>query len=361
MTPHRDDFALDGKSVSKGDIDNLLQAAGFSKSNPYYIVPQGRITTLCNATDAQRLALLKEVAGTRVYEEHRAESAKILEETRIKKAKITELLAFIDERLQELESEEGQLAQFDKIDVQRRAIEMVLYQRELTIIKNQLLELRSDTQADNQTDNQNYGRLVTVQEQLVLDKGALEAMQAQLCDLHEENAARRRRMVELDFIRKNNERLEGTLQGYTDELNQVDEQIARDEASVATVNASHLRQQAECDEVKRDLAAATARHTNLLSQRERVKQFKSAKERSQFLEAEVQAAEDALTQLQHQELTLEEERRSLQMRRDDTASELARRRGHDAQSLQQREAIVERRKQLTQQLRYTVKLSYRIA
>lgn len=60
---------------------NLLQSAGFSKSNPYYIVPQGRITALTNARDQERLQLLKEVAGTRVYEEHREESLKIMQET----------------------------------------------------------------------------------------------------------------------------------------------------------------------------------------------------------------------------------------------------------------------------------------
>lgn len=81
---------------------NLLESAGFSKSNPYYIVPQGRvslmisytrtglllasspffqITSLTNAKDHERLALLKEVAGTKVYEQRRTESLKIMAET----------------------------------------------------------------------------------------------------------------------------------------------------------------------------------------------------------------------------------------------------------------------------------------
>ena len=60
---------------------SLLESAGFSRSNPYYIVPQGRVTSLCNAKDSERLHLLKEVAGTRVYEQRRVESLKIMEET----------------------------------------------------------------------------------------------------------------------------------------------------------------------------------------------------------------------------------------------------------------------------------------
>ncbi len=42
---------------------------------------QLQITSLTNAKDHERLALLKEVAGTRVYETRRAESEKIIEET----------------------------------------------------------------------------------------------------------------------------------------------------------------------------------------------------------------------------------------------------------------------------------------
>lgn len=95
----KDEYSLDKKSSSKADVMNLLESAGFSKSNPYYIVPQGRvsclaggglvsnpthisqITSLTNAKDHERLALLKDVAGTKVYENRRSESEKIIEET----------------------------------------------------------------------------------------------------------------------------------------------------------------------------------------------------------------------------------------------------------------------------------------
>jgi structural maintenance of chromosome 3 (chondroitin sulfate proteoglycan 6) len=77
----KDEYSLDRKSSSKADVMNLLESAGFSRSNPYYIVPQGRITSLTNAKDHERLTLLKEVAGTKVYEQRRVESLKIMEET----------------------------------------------------------------------------------------------------------------------------------------------------------------------------------------------------------------------------------------------------------------------------------------
>ena len=38
----KDEFSLDKKSTGKAEVYSLLESAGFSKSNPYYIVPQGR-------------------------------------------------------------------------------------------------------------------------------------------------------------------------------------------------------------------------------------------------------------------------------------------------------------------------------
>ena len=45
-------FGSDKKTVNKAEVMNLLESAGFSKSNPYYIVPQGRVR-LATASKSQ--------------------------------------------------------------------------------------------------------------------------------------------------------------------------------------------------------------------------------------------------------------------------------------------------------------------
>ena len=74
----KDQYFLSKKMVTKGDVINLLESAGFSRSNPYYIVKQGKINQMATAPDSQRLKLLREVAGTRVYDERKAESEAIM-------------------------------------------------------------------------------------------------------------------------------------------------------------------------------------------------------------------------------------------------------------------------------------------
>ena len=84
----KDEFFLNRKRTQKSEILSLLESAGFSKSNPYYIVQQGKVSNLCVMKDQDRLTLLKEVAGTTVYEERRSESLKIMDETANKQTQI---------------------------------------------------------------------------------------------------------------------------------------------------------------------------------------------------------------------------------------------------------------------------------
>ena len=63
----KDEYTLDRRNATRSDVMNLLETAGFSKANPYYIVPQGRITQITNMKDVERLDLLKGVAGTSAF------------------------------------------------------------------------------------------------------------------------------------------------------------------------------------------------------------------------------------------------------------------------------------------------------
>jgi structural maintenance of chromosome 3 (chondroitin sulfate proteoglycan 6) len=126
----KDEYSLDGKCCSKNEVLNLFESAGFSRSNPYYIVPQGRISALINAKDTERLQLLKDVAGTKVYEQKRLDSLKIMQETDLKKSQINDLLLFIQERLSELDAEKKELELFHQADRERRCLEYALYSKE---------------------------------------------------------------------------------------------------------------------------------------------------------------------------------------------------------------------------------------
>ena len=105
----KDQYFLDNKIVTRAEVQNLMESAGFSRSNPYYIVKQvcdlleyfsrinemqGKINELATAPDAARLKLLKEVAGTRVYDERKEESIATMRDTESKRDKIESVFSF---------------------------------------------------------------------------------------------------------------------------------------------------------------------------------------------------------------------------------------------------------------------------
>ena len=92
----RDEFFVNGKQMSKTDVVNMLESAGFSRSNPYYIVKQGKVNALALMSNKQRLQLLKEVAGTKVYEDRRAQSVKLFQQSIKKRENTKEINRYIE-------------------------------------------------------------------------------------------------------------------------------------------------------------------------------------------------------------------------------------------------------------------------
>ncbi|XP_064952530.1 structural maintenance of chromosomes protein 3-like isoform X3 [Musa acuminata AAA Group] len=136
----KDEYFLDGKHVTKTEVMNLLESAGFSRSNPYYVVQQGKIASLTLMKDSERLDLLKEIGGTRVYEERRRESLKIMQETGNKRKQIDQVVQYLEERLRELDEEKEELRKYQQLDKQRRSLEYTIYDKELNGVRQKLDE-----------------------------------------------------------------------------------------------------------------------------------------------------------------------------------------------------------------------------
>ena len=93
---------------------------------------------MATAPDSHRLKLLREVAGTRVYDERKEESMNILNDTEGKVEKITEFLKTIEDRLKVLEDEKEELKEYQKWDKARRTLEYIIYETELRETKKSL-------------------------------------------------------------------------------------------------------------------------------------------------------------------------------------------------------------------------------
>jgi len=177
----KDQWSLNNKNTNKEDVTSLLESAGLSRTNPYYIVAQGQVTTLIKMKDENRLQLVKDIAGTRVYDDRRKESMKIMKETERKRDQIAEIMEYFNNRLTELEEEQEELREYQQIDRKRRAIQLTLYRNNVAAAEKRKAKLEKIS--SNNVD------LEEVYETLNDKKEEREKLTKQVKDIEIENGA----------------------------------------------------------------------------------------------------------------------------------------------------------------------------
>ena len=300
----KDEYLVDRRSMARTEVVNLLESAGFSRSNPYYIVQQGKIAALCSMRDAQRLELLREVAGTRTYEEKRAESLSTLEETRQKRDKIAEVLQHIEQRLTELEGEREELLAFQALDKERRAIELCLASRELDEVKVQLDELEQQRRQDASQMSSVHRDARQVDERLAAVQQERQRLVVELERLTQEHAERDAERVatvnRAAGMNADMQELEQALEIDAIETRELESKLqeARAIAEAKRAERDRLRpayEQLRQRESQLREALAACQHTalHLQAKQARAAQFGSRRERDAWLRREIENNERA--------------------------------------------------------------------
>jgi len=99
----KDEYFVNQRHTDKQELNNLLESAGISKFNQHFIVPQGQIAQRVKERDNERLKLIKEIAGTRIYDERRNESMKLMSNADNKRKKVEMVINYFEDRLNENE------------------------------------------------------------------------------------------------------------------------------------------------------------------------------------------------------------------------------------------------------------------
>ncbi|KAL6867913.1 putative chromosome segregation protein SudA [Trichoderma novae-zelandiae] len=295
----KDEYSVDRKVVTKTDVTNLLEAAGFSRSNPYYIVPQGRVTALTNMKESERLNLLKEVAGTQVYEARRAESLKIMTETNNKREKIDELLEYIKERLAELEEEKEELRGFQEKDRERRCLEYAYHHREQTTVQAALEEIDNARQDGLESTDSSRAQFLAGEKAISKIDAEIHKLQRELellqIDRRQQEEDRRDNAkllakVELKVknLREGQSALEQARAQHASELASVQKEIKTKEKELAQLLPQYNQAKKEEDEARRQLDAVEASRSRLFAKQSRGSRFKNRAERDAWLKQEIQ-------------------------------------------------------------------------
>ncbi|CAK4250678.1 unnamed protein product [Aphanomyces euteiches] len=295
----KDEFFLNRKHITKQDVYHLLESAGFSRSNPYYIVQQGKVNALALMKDKDRLELLKDVAGTKVYEDRRVESLKIMQDAQSRREKILEVISYIEGRLNELEEEKDELKEYQELDKEKRALEYMMHEKELQNVRLELEAIERSRVEEAYMSNELHAKELELAD---LVKQANENIHRVTEDLANWN----REKIAMETERSELMQAKYALEMEVKELK---EGVSQDMSTSKSLKQEMAAIQSQCNAIEKELAdqwipeyesltnalsdakqtqtALSLEADTLISKKSRKSQFKTQKERDAFLTAEI--------------------------------------------------------------------------
>ena len=144
----KEEIVINQKRLLKSDVQNLLEGAGFMKTNPYYIIQQGKINQILNCTDEEYFDIFCDAMGTKIYEEKKAESLKLLEENKATRAKIEMQANEIQNHIDKLNEQCEDLKNYSTIELKRRGIEYFILIEQINDLEKNIGFLQEKHLAD---------------------------------------------------------------------------------------------------------------------------------------------------------------------------------------------------------------------
>lgn len=262
---------------------------------------------MATAPDSQRLKILREVAGTRIYDERKEESRVLLRDTESKLEKIMDLLKYIEERLQTLEGEKEELKEYQKWDKMRRSLEYTIYNQELEDARKKLRELETRRETSSVVTEKLRENLQTLVEEIKSYSKDLREVRSKLQTAKDEKEALQH---EHSSFLKEKTRLELRLNDLTDEVEGDAKSKERAEAELKNLKARIAEKQADLDKIKpeydemkrveeectRHLALKEQKRTELYAKQGRGSQFTSKGERDKWITGELKTLKKSIAE-----------------------------------------------------------------
>jgi len=329
----KDQYYLNKKMVTRSDVMNVLESAGFSRSNPYYIVKQGRVNQMATAADSQRLKILREVAGTRIYDERKEESRTLLRDSESKLDNIMDLLKYLEERLQTLEGEKEELREYQKWDKMRRSLEYTIYNQELEDARKKKKELETRRETSSVVTEKLRENLQVYVDKIKDLSKDLREVKTKIQTAKDEKEALQH---DHSTFLKEKTRLELRLRDLTDEVEGDANSKKRAENELATLIARIAEKQNELNSIypeyeemkkieedcTRQLSLKEQKRSELYAKQGRGTQFTSKADRDKWIQGELRTLKKNISEKKQQIERLKEDLKYDAKRKQDLESRI---------------------------------------
>eukprot|EP01059_Diplonema_ambulator_P003298 TRINITY_DN12977_c0_g1_i2.p1 TRINITY_DN12977_c0_g1~~TRINITY_DN12977_c0_g1_i2.p1 ORF type:complete len:751 (+),score=316.83 TRINITY_DN12977_c0_g1_i2:92-2344(+) len=305
LGPKKDEYRVNQRSTTAAEVHSMLESAGFSPSNPYNIVEQGKVTALATMKDELRFDILKEVAGTHVYEARRKQSVELIQKAEGDMEAVSENITAIKNRLEELgeEREEFKVHQTHQQNLKclQYCLHKAEYDKAVASLRTQDAELEGKDEAVQKA-------YLSMQEKAQAIKEAeREAVTANITHqqlkrqkevaLKERNGWLRRNaraQVALASIKTDEKEAQETKERLEKSLNDIHKEITDKQKSLLEEEAKLHKADVDVANSQGGLTELSARVEQLITKKGRHNQFATRAERDKYLAAEVKKQEQML-------------------------------------------------------------------
>lgn len=296
----KDEYFWCKKKHTRSEVMNMLETAGFSRSNPYYIVKQGKINQMATAPDNQRLKILKEVAGIRTFDENKDESHQLINVSRDKLEMVIGLIESIEKKLETLEGEKEELKEYQKWDKMRRAVEYSIFNNELEDSRKKQRELEERRENSTSITEKLKEKLQKSAERIKDANKEVKEVREQLRINRDEKETLQQ---DLGTFLKDKTRLELHIRDLIDEVEGDANSKHRAEGEMVSLREKIAERQAELNQIKpkyeeekrreeecaRLLALKQQKRSELYARQGRGSQFTSKSERDTWIQNELKS------------------------------------------------------------------------
>ena len=297
-----DEYRVNDLSTPASEVAAMLEAAGLSASNPHYIVKQGQIMRFGAMQDDARFTLLKEVAGTVVYETRRARSLETLLTADHNLEIIQKNINNLDERLLKLGEEREEFKKFRGIENHHKCMMYALYKKTADGASEELRALQEGLEDTDHKANEAVERLYAenqILKELERDAAAAsvalqQAKRERDVVLQERNGWEKslaRAQVTMNHEVAKKTESAGQMQRAEDALVSVRKEIERVTAAYNKKNTTLSDEEARLAHETQNLAALESRTAFLITKRGRHNQFSTQADRDKWLNEQIRKQE----------------------------------------------------------------------
>jgi chromosome segregation protein len=194
------EYFINRSQVRLRDIVELLMGTGLGPGS-YSIVSQGQIDAILTSKPVDRRALFEETAGIGKFLARKHESLRRLEQTETNAIRVNDLIAELDRRIPELETQVRRAKRYRKVSARVRDLEILSYLRASASRREERERLKSELEKREELRAIASAKVATLSAMLAEYRTKAYRQELQLEDLRSQVQARRTELarVEADY------------------------------------------------------------------------------------------------------------------------------------------------------------------